>query len=449
MKLIPRIHQKDYPSMKASWTEIIEEDEFLQLAQDHSRNFLKIYDFLQSGHKSHTRKFYSHLIAESEELESFLDDHCARDNRTWHFFGELVACVRNLAKVGFILEHILNRYHAYDLENEESNRFLPDAREVSQFLEQTITSLFDEIRRESLRLGISLSNESLQEDSFGEVYPQKRLPSDIDEEEEADGRRVVAKLASQYLGVISKVETFEWSNGKFDSDRLRAIVPVKVDEERSREVLSLIHNMQSTYDHHIRRTPLEQQDDGLKRFRSFISMPMHLMSIVNWLSHLYERHILTARQEKERKGIPLVVDPSKTLEVLVNFALYHANRFLKEGRDLACSILGKYTEVETCELRVPEKLGFHLRPASLIVKLVKHYGTKLTLIVDGKEFDASNVLSITMAAGLIARKGYKTVIFEGDKRVIDDLKILSQYNFGEDEKGNPTRPPETLNHLWT
>ena len=435
--------------MKASWTEIIPEDEFRGLAQEHSRNFLKIYSFLRSERRSHTRKFYSYLIAESEELESFLDDHCARDNRTWHYFGELVASIRNLSKVAFILEHTLNRYHAYDLENDESNQFLKDARGVSQFLEDTISSMFDEIKDEALRLGMVFPEETLREDSFGEYYPQKRLPANIDEEEESDGKRVVAKLASQYLGVISKVEHFEWSNGKCDPDQLRCVVPSKVDEERSREIQALVHNMQSTYDHHIRRTPLEMQDESLKRFRSFISMPMHLMSIVNWLSHLYERHILTARPAREGKGIPFIVDVTKTLDVIVNFALFHMNRYLKTGKDLACEILAKYTEVDTCELRVPEKLGFHLRPASLIVKLVKHYGTKLILIVDGKEFDASNVLSITMAAGLIARKGYKTVTFEGDKRVLDDLKLLSRCNFGEDEKGNPTSPPEELFYLWT
>ncbi|RJR41332.1 MAG: HPr family phosphocarrier protein [Desulfobacteraceae bacterium] len=435
--------------MKASLTEIIPENEFLELAQDHSRNFLRIYSFLQNERRTHTRKFYSHLIVESEEFESFLDDHCARDNKTWHFFCELVACIRNLAKAAFILGHILKRYHAYDFREHESNHFLEDAEEVSIFLDDTIFSLFLKVEKEALRLGMTPPDGTLYEESFGEYYPQKRLPYNIDEEDESDAKRVLAKIASQYLGVISKVEHFGWNMGKSHSDHLVRIVPGKVDEEKSREVNALIHNLQSTYDHYIRRTPLELQDEDLGRFRSFVSMPMHLMSIVNWLSHLYERHILTARREKNGEGIPFIIDGSRLLDVLVNFALFHANRYLQTGRNLACEFLGKYTEIDTCELKVPEKLGFHLRPASLIVKLAKHYGTKLSLIVDGKEYDASNVLSITMAAGLIARKGYRTVIFEGDKRCLADLKILSQCNYGEDEKGNATAPPRELSHLWT
>ena len=435
--------------MRRSLTEIISENEFLKLAQEHSRNFLKIYNFLQKEHKPHTRRFFAHLIGESEELENFLDDHGARENKTWYFFGELVACIRNLAKVAFILDHMLNRYRAYGISDDEAERFLKEARNVTIFLDKTITSLFEEIRRESVRLGNRIPRGTLKEDSFGEVYPQKRLPHDIDEEEASDARKALTKIATQYLGVISKVEHFGWNHRTRYSENLKGLVPYKIDEEKSREVMSLIHNLQSTYDHYIRRTPLETQDKNLKRFRGYISMPLHLLTMVNWLAHLYERHILTARHIEERMEITFLIDESRLLEIMVNFFLFHANRYLQMGKELAHAILGEYTEVVTCELKVPEKLGFHLRPATLIAKLAKYYGTKLSMIVDGREYDASNVLSIAMAAGLIARKGYKTVLFEGDKRTLQDLSLLSQCNFGEDENGNPATLPKDLTHIWT
>jgi len=50
---------------------------------------------------------------------------------------------------------------------------------------------------------------------------------------------------------------------------------------------------------------------------------------------------------------------------------------------------------------------------------------------------------------LIARKGYKTVLFKGDRRVLRDLKLLSEYNYGEDERGNQATLPPELSHLWT
>ncbi len=433
--------------MKTSLTEGITEDEFLELVQEHSQNFLKIYNFLHREHNSYTRKFYAHLIEESEELESFLDDHCARDNRTWYFFGEFVACIRNLAKVAFILKHMLNRYPSYNLDDDDPDKVLKDIQNVSQLLDETICSLYEEVKKESLGLGIKFPRGTLRKDSFREIYPQKRLPYTIDEEEDLDAQKILAKIATQYLHAVEKFEDFGWNHERSDLEGLRNTITNKVNEETSREVIALIHNLQSTYDHHIRHTPLESRDQGLKRLRSFISMPLHLLSVVNWLSHLYQRHIRTTRHGTNRKQVSAIINESNILDIMTNFALSYSSRYLQKGKELALHILRKYTEVDTCEIQVPQKLGFHLRPATLVVKLAKYYGTKLSLIVDSREYDASNVLSITMAAGLIARKGYKTVLFRGDTRVLEDLRLLSEYNYGEDEEGNPSTLPPEFSHL--
>jgi len=389
------------------------------------------------------------LIGESEELESFLDDHCARDNKTWYFFSELVACIRNFAKIAFILKHVLNRYLAYDLNDDEADTFLAAAKKISTFLEEIILSLYEEVANESLRLGIKLPKGTLKKNLFTEIYHQKRLPYTIDEEDDLDAEKIVVKIATQYLNVVEKFNYFSWNCGKRDVDDLKDTIPNKVNEERSREIISLIHNLQSTYDHYIRHTPLELQDKRLKRFRGYISMPLHLLSVVNWLSHLYQRHIHTTRYDNASYQISAIVNASDILDIMMNFALFYASRCLQIGKNLSNDILGKYIEIDTCEVKVPENLGFHLRPATLVARLAAYYGTKLSLVVDGGEYNASSILSITLAGGLIARKGYKTVRFKGDKRVLYDLQLLSKYNYGEDEKGNQTILPPELSHLYT
>jgi len=435
--------------MKRSLTRVIKEDEFLKLAQEYSQNFLKVYNFLRKEDRPYTRRFYAHLIGESEELESFLDDHCARDNKTWYFFSELVACIRNFAKIAFILKHVLNRYLAYDLNDDEADTFLAAAKKISTFLEEIILSLYEEVANESLRLGIKLPKGTLKKNLFTEIYHQKRLPYTIDEEDDLDAEKIVVKIATQYLNVVEKFNYFSWNCGKRDVDDLKDTIPNKVNEERSREIISLIHNLQSTYDHYIRHTPLELQDKRLKRFRGYISMPLHLLSVVNWLSHLYQRHIHTTRYDNASYQISAIVNASDILDIMMNFALFYASRCLQIGKNLSNDILGKYIEIDTCEVKVPENLGFHLRPATLVARLAAYYGTKLSLVVDGGEYNASSILSITLAGGLIARKGYKTVRFKGDKRVLYDLQLLSKYNYGEDEKGNQTILPPELSHLYT
>ncbi len=432
--------------MKKSLTKVITEDEFLKLAQKYSQNFLQVYNFLHKESRPYTRRFYANLIEESEELESFLDDHCARDNKTWYFFCELVASIRNIAKMVFILKHVLNRYPSYGLNDNEADAFIASAKKTATFLEETICSLYKEATSEALRLGITFPKGSLQRDFLAEINLQKRLPYTIDEDD-CNPHKIVAKIATQYINMVEKFNSFGWNFGKHNRDDLKDLIPGKINEERSRELASHIHNIQSTYDHHIKHTQLESQDERLKRFRGYISLPLHLLSVVNWLSHLYQRHINTVRYGSVRSEISTILNSSDISDTMVNFLMFYISKYLQTGKGLAADILKQYIEITTCELAVPENLGFHLRPATLVARLATYYGTKLSLFVDGGEYDASSVLSITLAAGVIARKGCKTVFFQGDKRVLHDLQLLAKYNYGEDEKGNQTLLPPELSHL--
>jgi len=434
--------------MKSSLTEVITEDEFRKLAQEQSQNFLRIYNYLRKHEEPLPRKFYAHLIGEAEELESFLDDHCARDNKQWYFFGELVACIRNLSKVAFILKHLLYRFPSYGLYENEAGEFLKKAKHASTFIDKTIFSLYQEIRRESKRLSLTMPKGTVKEDILKEIYPQKRLPYTIDEEETFDAQKIAARIATQYLRVIEKWDYFEWNFGKVKPGSLKNMVPEVVNEERSREIITLIHNLQSTYDHYIKHTPLESQDEGLKKFRGYISLPLHLLNVINWLSHLYQRHIPPAMQRGERNRIETIINERRILDIIINFALFYTGGYLQTGKGLADDILTRYITIGICEVGVPQKLGFHLRPATLVARIAAYYGTRLGLIVDGQEYDASSVLSITMAGGLIARKGFNTVVFTGDERALRDVKRLSDFNYGEDEQGNRAALPPDLAHLW-
>ena len=54
------------------------------------------------------------------------------------------------------------------------------------------------------------------------------------------------------------------------------------------------------------------------------------------------------------------------------------------------------------------------------------------MIVDGEKINTKSVMSLLQAGGAIADKGYETVFFEGDARVIEDIKLLAKHNYCED-----------------
>ena len=258
-------------------------------------------------------------------------------------------------------------------------RFLQQ-KKISTFLEETILSLYEDTANESLRLGIKLPKGTVKKNFFAGIYHQKRLSYTIDEEDDLDAEKIVAKIATQYLNVVEKFNSFGWNCGKREVHDHKDTIPNKVNEEISREVISLIHNLQSTYDHYIRHTPFELQDKRLKKFRGYISMPLHLLSVVNSLSHLYQRHIHITRYDNASYQISAIVNASDIVDIMMNFAMLYASRCLQIGKNLSNDILGKYIEIDTCEVKVSKNLGFHLRPATLVACLAAYYGTKLSYL---------------------------------------------------------------------
>jgi phosphotransferase system HPr-like phosphotransfer protein len=117
------------------------------------------------------------------------------------------------------------------------------------------------------------------------------------------------------------------------------------------------------------------------------------------------------------------------------------------GRMLADELLKEYTAMDSIELPVPKDLGFHLRPSTLVAKVVNHYGSDVYMVVGQDKFDAKSVLSLTWAGGKIAREKIEKVTFVGDKRVLKDLKTLASVNYGEDLMGTDRPLPKVLSYL--
>ena len=74
------------------FSEIITEEDFAKLAEKPARSILNYAAcFTRKSNNKLNIKHYVSLVKESMELEDFLDDHGARNNKKWVFFGELIA----------------------------------------------------------------------------------------------------------------------------------------------------------------------------------------------------------------------------------------------------------------------------------------------------------------------------------------------------------------------
>ena len=423
--------------MKAeSLIQIISEDEFLKIVQEPSGLFFKVSALFCEKKKSGkeiSRKFYSTLIQETEYLESVLDEHGARENKTWSFFSEYVACIRNLTIAAFYIKHILDRHPYYNLGESEEKvlEFKETAYKALDFLNSSIEGLRAEVVKTGELNGLKISHEPFSMNEFSEIESNKRLPRTVLEDEVKGEEERILDLGQKYRKVAKMINDIGFKRSD-DLATFRNVIPSKLDEKLVRMLKELVHSVQSEYDTYVKNTRMEQSQADLKNLRGYISMSLHLLEVVLWLCHFYERHEDDIRHGECKQQISKIVNKEALLGQIFNFGFHFSKYYLQEGDKLVKEILKVFTEIVKAEVPVPQPLGFHARPSTYLSLIARHHEGELFMHIDDEKFNAKSVMSLLQAGGLLADKGYLNVTLEGSRQAINDAKLLAQNNYCEE-----------------
>ncbi len=428
--------------------QVITEEEFAELAKKSAGSMLGIAAyFTDKKAKKLSKRLYVTCVKESQELEDFLDDHGARNNKTWVYFRELVASIRNFSSTAYMVSHILSRVNFYSLDPSRTDAFVADASKVLEFLHLTITTLCEHMIAEAARLNIAIKNPALDETLYDESIIAQMLPHNINDAGGADIQEKVARVASELIGAHGKSQCVMFEKKLSGRNLDPKLIPETINEETIRDIETSVHNAQSIYDTYIQKTPFEAENPGLASLRGHIAVALHLLGVAKELSHFLERHEIGVRKALSGKKASTRIQRKKLLDVIVNFALHYYTFFINDGNTLANEAQNSFIVVESVTAGVPEGLGFHLRPSTLVAKVANHYGSKMTMIVNDKEFDASSVIDIMWAGGMIKKEGITSIQFRGDKNAVRDIALLAKANYGEDPMGNSTPLPPSLAYL--
>ncbi|MEE8270048.1 MAG: HPr family phosphocarrier protein, partial [Nitrospinaceae bacterium] len=341
------------------------------------------------------------------------------------------------------LKHLVDRYPFYNLRDSEEQKeiFFKEAQEASDFLNQSILNLYEECLRAGEKNNLNYSRESVDPSQFSEVEVNKQLPKNAEDEQIKEDEERIIDMFEKMSNVAGMMEDMNSRVRQKEGD-LKRIVPEIIDEKKARMVLSLVHSVQSEFDTYIKGTYIQKRYEELKNFRGYISMPLHLLEVTIWLTHFYERHEDEIRQGECKHIISTLVNKDELLSQIVNFCFKNCIFYIHEGDLLGKELLKNFVKTVRYELPIPIPLGFHARPSTYISLIVRNYDADAFLLVDDEKFNARSVMSLLQAGGAVADKGYQTVVFEGDKRVLDDLKILADHNYCED-----TSIPAELSYL--
>ncbi len=377
---------------------MIDDREFTDLVAGRARRLLILTHYLSSVQQpnslSLTRPLVADLLAQSAQVEELLDAYGARTNRKWSRFRSLTATAKLFASVSYEILHIQHSLPCY--------RLLPSGRDFAVATDQSLQNTRDILVRtagwilaQTARLGLPLPDDPLDLLDYAEPLPAGRLISDRPVRQVRSASETVTHLATAYLNAATESDMLSVVERTEPADYSRCF-PEPVSEDSLRYLKVQFHCLQSLYDTHVSETEIEYLDANLPVLRGHISVIFHLLEIATYLVHYYERHLNVRTGDSSLRRKP-VITADALLEMLMSYSITYAGVYLDLGRRLCHAMLKHYAEVGTIQAPVPSYRGFHVRPATLVAKIVQHYGSEVRMELDGQTYDASSPLDLFRA----------------------------------------------------
>lgn len=334
------------------------------------------------------------FLAEATQLEELLDHYGARSNRRWHGFRSLTAACKSFGEVGYELLHLRDALPTY--------RLLPIDQDFQQatlqalgYVAEVLGDISTRLLASAKELDLPVAANRLPVGAMGEQLPPGRLAQDREPRAIEAVSEAVTRLATSFLNLGAENAWIQTA-GAAAPDEYPGLMGDPVSEEHLRVVQHRFHNLQSVYDTYIAATSTARTDTELRIIRGHISVVFHLLKTGTALAHYYERHV-APRTSGGPAADEVFVEPPRLLDVLIRYSLAYAGRFIQSARALCQTKLRQYAQVGCISAPVPRYRGFHVRPSTLVAKIVLHYGSDVRMLLDDEEYDASTPIEIFRA----------------------------------------------------
>lgn len=375
----------------------ITDQQFRSLVADRARTLLGLAQLITSCQPTQilTRPLLGELHAQSQQVEELLDSYDARNNCHWCRFRALTAALKTFSAVGYELLHIRHALPAY--------RLLPIDKDFAEAIDRAILFVADVLIRASSQLteqagtlGVPVKVYHEISQLLEEQLPPGRLARNCRAQRANTIWETVTLLATAFLNLASDskdvIRAADAEPHQY-SEYLQSVVK----EQTLRNLELRFHNLQSQYDTYVAGTVSERQDEDLLVLRGHISVVFHLFAAATMVAHYYERHAVNQRPCATAITGRILVEPHGLAALLINYFIAFIGMYIHAAEDLCKAMLKRYAQVGTIELPVPRYRGFHVRPSTLISRLVLHYGSEVKMYLDDEVYDASNTLDLFRA----------------------------------------------------
>lgn len=335
--------------------------------------------------------FLGRSHSNASRLEEVLDHYNAKNNTSWISYRETVSAIKALTNVFYITLHLKSTSPQYKLSS-GIDVFLEETEKVLDTFYDSLLCSFREMIKISKLKGLTICSDIEEKGPFIVSLPEGQLETDVIKKRISSPEAVIVKLATSYLNLASESVLLD-SDGVLNTKNYSSLIPDILNENILRYLENRFHNLQSEYDTYISNTDIEDHDEDLKLIRGHVSMVFHLLEASTSLIHYYERHMMILAGGKAKTYTPPISE-KKILGLLVDYFLKYAGQLLSGGVILCREVIKKYAEEGLIDVHVPGYRGFHVRPATLVSRIVKHYGSDVFLIMGDEKYDASRPLDL-------------------------------------------------------
>lgn len=509
----------------------IDYEKYLLAVEKQSRVFFVLLgSIIDKGYDAdYSQLFLARLKVEAGHLEDFLDYYGCLHNKQWFPVRESVAVIKSFSGSCFKCTRLIEQLPKRKILDDEID-FKNDIKLAYNLLRKTLLNCSLNAIAQFKKVGISLKVCPI-DCSFYNDYPdlgvieRNRKKRSIKSAEHA-----AVSLATDFLNIAEDFAQLKKIVKTKKSDYLD-MIPEVFDESKLMDFENRFHSLQSLFDTYLSESLKLNSDKTLPGLKSYISVIYHLLDIGTQCSHYIERHACFFKPSLFNSTIQPVSE-LKLVTLIIDTLIANALDLSDKAKRLCRETLLNYEKRGKIMVNIPNYRGFHVRPSTLISKIVMHYGTQVKMIMDDKNYNAAIPLELFranevinaqkrfminrvvnemdfikkkncinldsvklkatlrsvymnlmeneditlynksfsfedlppihtekigayakraithhLATGTLDIKSDQHVYFEGDVRVLQDIKILAENGYGEDKFGNNIVLPKELSYL--
>ena len=372
----------------------INENDFRNLINNRTMVLLGMANYLSQENtikKILNRPLLGELLSQSVQIEEFLDAYGAKNNQKWHQFRSIIATIKLFSDASYEILHIQHSLPAYQLLQIEDD-FSKATEKAMGFTANILLNASNQILEQAKQLDLSIPKNSRLKDGYTEQLPSGRLPRDLAARCIEAVSKTVTLLATAFLNLAEESELAQIAY-QIKVEECAEKLPDDISEENLRQLQNRFHNLQSLYDTYVSETDVEDFDANLPVLRGHISVIFHLLKTATSFAHYYERHIGGHSGYTIASAEAIVVGKDLLIE-LIDYSINYANHYLVCAQRLCQEMLKQYAEMGMMEVHIPRYRGFHVRPSTLVSKIVLHYGSKIKVEMGEESYDASSTLEL-------------------------------------------------------